>query len=250
MIVLRQATLFGIDDKVKQAIDFIKRNEPNEGYFVAFSGGKDSVVVYDLVKKAGVKFKAYYAATQIDPPELTHFIHKYYPDVEWLFPEESIFKVIPKKGFPTMIRRWCCDYLKKRPTRKIPLKHRIVGVRAQESWRRAREKDNPSRIGKYFIYKPIYNWHEFEVWEYIRKNKLPYCRLYDEGFSRIGCVICPFLSYEKHFKNRKRWPQHYRAFEKAMRSLWEKRDKYRVRKQGYNWSFREYLDRWYLRLKC
>jgi len=65
--------LFGkVNDEI--AIERIKSFEPPEGYYVAFSGGKDSIVVLDLVKRAGVKYDAYYHVTGIDPPELVHFI--------------------------------------------------------------------------------------------------------------------------------------------------------------------------------
>ena len=56
-----------LEDKIREAIDFIKQHEPPEGYVVKFSGGKDSTVVYDLVKKAGVKYQAFYNYTAIDP---------------------------------------------------------------------------------------------------------------------------------------------------------------------------------------
>jgi len=72
---------------VKSAIAVIKEYEPPEGYHVAFSGGKDSIVVYDLVKKAKVKHQAYFAMTTVDPPELLKFIKKSYPEVKWVRPK-------------------------------------------------------------------------------------------------------------------------------------------------------------------
>ena len=49
--MLIENTLFGTVDKVQVAIDKLKKYEPPEGYYVCFSGGKDSTVIYDLVKK-------------------------------------------------------------------------------------------------------------------------------------------------------------------------------------------------------
>ena len=54
-------------------------------------------------------------------------------------------------------------------------------------------KNNP---GKSFLH-PIIDFSTAEVWEYIHKNKLPYCKLYDEGFKRLGCVLCPMQTNKK-----------------------------------------------------
>ena len=66
---------------VDLAINRLRLHEPPEGYYVAFSGGKDSVVILDLVKRAGVKYDAHFNVTSVDPPELTKFIHDTYPEV-------------------------------------------------------------------------------------------------------------------------------------------------------------------------
>ncbi|WP_236252609.1 phosphoadenosine phosphosulfate reductase domain-containing protein [Odoribacter splanchnicus] len=65
------------------------RYSPN-GFHVAFSGGKDSQVIYELCKMAGVKFKAFFYKTSVDPPELLKFIRSDYPDVIWLKPEKTM----------------------------------------------------------------------------------------------------------------------------------------------------------------
>lgn len=71
--------------KVEAAIKRLQSFEPKngEGYYLAFSGGKDSQCVYHLCKMAGVKFDAHYAITSVDPPELIYFIREHYPDVEF-----------------------------------------------------------------------------------------------------------------------------------------------------------------------
>ena len=51
-----------------KALELLKLNCPPEGYYVAFSGGKDSTVMFDLVKRAKVKYDAHYNFTTVDPP--------------------------------------------------------------------------------------------------------------------------------------------------------------------------------------
>ena len=183
---MEQLNLINNKTKTEIAIEFIRKHEPEQGYFVGFSGGKDSVVVLDLVQRAGVKCQAYYSATGIDPPELVKFINEHYPHVihkrphytNRKFPNwkgtRSFFGMLQVKGFPMRFARWCCDDLKKNPSKKIPLPHRIMGLRAEESANRAKRP-----VVEYFkktkqtIYKPIFYWLEWEIWDYIEEHNVP-----------------------------------------------------------------------------
>lgn len=71
----------GTYDKEQHAIEVLQAFCPKEGYYVAFSGGKDSVCIKALCDLAGVKYDAHYRVTSIDPPELVQFIKRTYPDV-------------------------------------------------------------------------------------------------------------------------------------------------------------------------
>ena len=51
-------------DKVQVAIERLKTFEPPEGYYLVFSGGKDSVVIKALADMAGVKYDAHYKYKQ------------------------------------------------------------------------------------------------------------------------------------------------------------------------------------------
>lgn len=108
-----------LHDKVELAIQRLKAFEPPEGYYVAFSGGKDSQCIYHLCKMAGVKFDAHYSVTSVDPPELVQFIKKNYPDVEFAVPHDkdgkriSMWSLIPERLMPpTRVVRYCCQQLK------------------------------------------------------------------------------------------------------------------------------------------
>ena len=105
-------------DKVQVAIDRLKAFEPPEGYYLAFSGGKDSVVIKALADMAGVKYDAHYCVTSVDPPELVKFV-KTCDDVSFDRPldkdgnQKTMWKLIPKhKMPPTQLIRYCCAELK------------------------------------------------------------------------------------------------------------------------------------------
>jgi phosphoadenosine phosphosulfate reductase len=102
-------------DKVKIAIERLKCFEPPEGYYLAFSGGKDSVVIKRLAEMAGVKFDAHYNATTVDPPELVRFIREHHPDVEIVKPDIPMRKLIVQKTMPpSRLVRYCCEHYKEK----------------------------------------------------------------------------------------------------------------------------------------
>ena len=85
----------------QMALDY----DPDNGFYLAFSGGKDSQVLYHLAVMAGVKF--------IDPPDVIRFVKRNYPDVELIKPKMSIYDMALKKHIiPTRTMRWCCAEFK------------------------------------------------------------------------------------------------------------------------------------------
>lgn len=214
-----------LKEKVAEAIAYIRLHEPPEGYYVGFSGGKDSIVTLDLVRLAGVQYRSFYNMTLIDPPEIVRFIKEHYPDVVRLKPDMTFWQGILKKGMPLGSKRWCCDVLKHgtKSSKEIKLNHRIFGLRAEESAKRAlqgRENDFKEQTS----YKPIFHWTEGDIWDYIEERNLVYPSLYDEGFSRIGCCVCPFIASKGMLKrNKERWPQFYILLDKYMRLHWKKK---------------------------
>lgn len=220
----RQASLPGYDlgDYIRESIDFLRAHEPEEGYFVGFSGGKDSITTLALCRLAGVKHRAYYSCTRIDAPEVMRFIRREYPAVTWLYPRESFWALIQRKMPPMRTQRWCCDELKKAPSKCVPLKYRLMGIRAEESARRASRPRIDHYRSDQVLLKPIFLWPEWAVWEFIESQRLPYPSLYDEGFARIGCVVCPFIFGSKTWlrASMERWPGVWRVFEHAVKRWW------------------------------
>lgn len=141
-----------IRTKLEVSIQRLRSFEPPDGYFVAFSGGKDSQCVYHLCEMAGVKFEAHYNVTSVDPPELIKFIKSNYPDVIFDVPHDadgkriSMWSLIEEKLMPpTRIARYCCQALKEQNG-----KGRIVvtGVRWAESARRAKSHGTVTMMNK------------------------------------------------------------------------------------------------------
>jgi phosphoadenosine phosphosulfate reductase len=242
--------MISLDMCIQETLDFIKRYQPIEGYFVGFSGGKDSIVTLELVRMSGCKYQAYYSATGIDPPEVVKFIKMNYPDVIFKYPKLNFYAGVRTKMPPKIMRRWCCDHLKKYPTKDVPLSHRIMGVRAEESSkRRLRGRIYYNASMKVTNYHPIFDWLEWHLWEFIAACNLPYPSLYDEGFSRLGCVVCPFLCRKNQAllnMHKAKWPKHYAAFEKAVHFWWETKGKQKSEKYGTSYAdASEYLSAWY-----
>ncbi len=231
--MLKEMTLFGVRDKVEIAIQRMKEFEPPEGYLLAFSGGKDSVVCYYLAKMAGVKFVAHVSPTP-DPPELIRFRRKYFPDVieekcnkftkrqaggKFEGKPKNIFNLIAsRKTPPTRLIRYCCDELKEKVGNEGDTV--IVGVRWAESSNRKKLSMVSMYKGKKMV-RPIIEWTDEEVWEFIRTYNLPYCELYDQGWDRLGCVGCPLSSNQmKEFEAYPKYKENYiRAFDRMLRNL-------------------------------
>lgn len=259
-------------EKVKASIERLRAFVPKngDGYYLAFSGGKDSVVCKALLDLAGVKYDSTYRVTSVDPPELVQFIKHVHPDVKCEVPRYSqaikdqklrgkpitMWNLIPKEKYPpTRISRYCCENLKEsggdgRVT--------VTGVRWEESRNRAENQGlvNIHKKGKPFAVEqndtvrinksggiiltndndearrmveqcfkrhkttvnPIIDWSDAEIWEFIHSENIPYCKLYDEGFHRLGCIGCP-LSRGGRQVQFSRWPTYQAAYIRAFQKM-------------------------------
>lgn len=225
---LRRKILYSID-VIRKSGKMALQLDPENGFYNTFSGGKDSQCLYHLVKMSGVRAKTHMNLTSIDPPEVIRFVKRQYPDVELIKPKMSIYEMAKKKHiFPTRTLRWCCHEFKETSgAGKVTL----IGIRKQESIRRAKRKEVSTEIkGKRseesfdqwseheenmvtcvsgkdkILISPILDWSEQDVWDFLNINKIPHCELYDEGYTRIGCICCPMSTYKQKLKEIQRWP--------------------------------------------
>lgn len=227
---------------VDAAIERLRMFCPPEGYYLAFSGGKDSQCIYHLAQEAGVKFDAHYNQTGIDPPELIYNMREHYPDVIVEPYEKSMWQLIKENGMPpTRIARYCCAHLKERGGMGRIV---VTGVRAAESSMRStgrgivtnQHKNKKQRVftfdpeqGKQMVRScptngtiavtPIYDWLDCDVWDYIRNRKIPYCSLYDEGFKRLGCIGCPMGRRRQQEQQFTRYPKFKAAYLRAFTEM-------------------------------
>lgn len=206
---------------------------------LGFSGGKDSQVCYDLCKRAGVPFKAFFNRS-FESPTTFKFIHEYYPDVIWRHDHnygfiENIRNV--HGGFlPTVEAAYCCKDYKHNP--KYIDACSIVGVRKAESAKRAQRKTfemrnksllkaNKALVSEYFEehcqstgcqnliqLKPIVDWSNEEVWQYIYRHNIPVNPEYQSS-QRVGCIVCPKASFKQNVINLIKYPKLIDAFIRA-----------------------------------
>lgn len=198
----------GKSSLLKNKIDF---------FVCSFSGGKDSQVVLDLVTRVipSKDLVVIYSDTGYElPPSLElystveHFYKAKYPELNFYISKnhQQLMYYWDKMGAPSRVLRWCCSIMKSAPLarslkelnggEKQPSAILFDGVRNEESVNRA----NRARIGKNVKHNniinisPILNWNSTEVYLYILLRDLPFNKAYRLGFSRVGCVICPYSS--------------------------------------------------------
>lgn len=199
--------LYQIED---EAIGFIQKTAQdfNLPKVVAFSGGKDSLAVLLLVKKALLdqEFHVMFIDTGIEFPETTQNVYSVIDQLglqnQFLIKsvdKDQFFRVLEVYGFVARDYRVCCKSVKLGPTSQLIEEHfpsgclSYIGQRRYESHRRAaggRIWNNPW-VPKQIGASPVHNWTALMIWLYLFQEKAPYNPLYEEGFERIGCMFCP-----------------------------------------------------------
>lgn len=204
-----------------------KHKDKLDCFHVAFSGGKDSCVLLDLVRKALPKgsFVVIFGDTGMEFPDTYDFIEKIKQRCE----DDEIPFYIAKSHLPTVeswnlfgppsrTLRWCCSVHKSTPQtlklREITGKDNyvgldFVGVRAQESVTRSSyqyENYGVKQRGQ-FSHNSILEWTSAEIWLYIYANNMLINEAYKKGNSRVGCLFCPMSGGSSDFLRRTSYPE-------------------------------------------
>lgn len=208
---------------VEEAVEWLRSNCGDKHVLVCFSGGKDSIVTEALCRMSKISYSLNSTLTGIDPPQVTQFIRKNYPQCSFVRPKQTFWHMLtthnPPGGSGQGIK-WCCTKIKEMPSAKIPIKHRVLGIRAEESGPRSKY-GRVNQVKNETHYHPILYWKEWQVWEFIQQNRLVFPSLY-QRLDRIGCVICPNHA-NHHEVYRELWPRHFECFERYTRIWWDKR---------------------------
>lgn len=181
-----------LKQKIEQSISLLQKSEalalkynPEDGFYLAFSGGKDSQALYHIAQMAGVKFRAHMNLTSIDPPQVIRFVKTHYPDVVRHAPKKSIYQyAIERKLLPTQTVRWCCQELKEGGgSGQVTL----TGVRKAESVKRSKRREVEVSNRKY-----AGDLEGFSDWqtETIRKKykNLNQDQFSEQGETEVRCV--------------------------------------------------------------
>lgn len=217
------------------AFDFLNKLS-NEDFkelplVVSFSGGKDSTVIADLVKKSLglVYMDLIFNNTTLEFPQTLQYVKKFASNHEislieatdktdYIFRGNYLYQVTPKNNFSQLVEkigppsrgaRWCCSIFKASGINDCMQAWgnkvlTIYGIRSSESVMRSHycPVTEQAKIGMQVTASPIISWHDFDVWMYIFRHRLMFNDLYRYGYSRVGCWLCPMNSMWSDFLNR------------------------------------------------
>lgn len=176
--------------------------------YIAFSGGKDSVVLLDICHRVlPLSVPVVFSDTDMELPDT----YKVWEDIKTCYPEREFITAKAETSAlenwrtfapPSRTIRWCCSvhkstpalmYLKKKLHKSAIKVMAFVGVRGDESYSRSFYEDatdgvkNASQMNR----MPILDWGAHELWLYIFANKLIVNCAYEKGLARVGCLMCP-----------------------------------------------------------
>lgn len=177
---------------------------------VSFSGGKDSTVVLALtrqIKRLG--FDVIFLNTTLAFPETVEYVRRL--TGLWNLrlletkPHFNFFELCEQLGPPSRFMKWCCKTQKFAPLNELIEREYPEGVLVVSGLRKAESRlrmnlkriQRNEKIPKQLLTFPIIDWSSLHVWLYLLWKRIPYCSVYEHGFSRIGCWTCPEKSLRK-----------------------------------------------------
>ncbi|MCS3900746.1 phosphoadenosine phosphosulfate reductase family protein [Methanococcus voltae] len=223
------------NNSLKLLKHFIEKYK-NKGYVInaSFSGGKDSSVSTLLAKEVMPDIEVISIDTGLEYPETIEYIKKFSKEYDLnvdIIDGNNFWEDILRNGVPTKDNRWCnssCklnplkNYLKKKyPGKKVLT---IDGSRQFESFTRSNldYERNSSFIDFQTTAFPILDWNALDIWTYIYKNNVIYNPLYDEGFERIGCYLCPSALNSEFNRVKELYPEYYKRWSKYLSKRYSK----------------------------
>ena len=236
--------------KVERAVKLIQQaGRDGMEVEVAYSGGKDSDVILELARMSGIKYRAIYKNTTIDPPGT--IAHAKENGAEILQPDHRFFELVAMNGAPNRFSRHCCRYLKEYKV----LDRSIMGVRKAESTKRAARYSEPTECRFYGSKKnhveafyPILDWSDQDVVDFIVERGIKIHPLYfrEDGTidpkRRLGCMCCPLASTKKRLEQFKQRPGMVKAYIRAEQKFRESHPDSKIVSRYadvYEWAVRE-----------
>lgn len=201
-----------------------------DDFVVAFSGGKDSQVILDLVTRVlpVETFKAVFQDTDMELPCTYDIVSYTEEDYKYRFPnfklhhaksERRALDLWKQYGPPSRVNRWCCSVMKTTVFRRkmkelhdTNVQPKVVvfeGVRADESVRR----ESYNRIGVNVKHtnlincRAIFRWNNSEIFLYLFSRDVELNPAYRMGLTRVGCGVCPFASDWSEYLIRRLYPE-------------------------------------------
>lgn len=203
----------------KAYANYLKHKDKVDIFYVAFSGGKDSVVVLDIIQRTlpHNEFAVLFGDTRMefyDTYQTAKVIKKQCEErgIKFLTAKSHLDPIDSWKKFgpPAQRMRWCCSVHKSTPQILLLREYlndkkfrgmAFTGVRGDESEARSEyeEVSLGEKVKGQYSCHPILEWNSAELFLYIYQNNLYLNEAYKKGNSRAGCLICPLAGQKNSY---------------------------------------------------